>query len=100
MKFRNAKLKSDDRNQDDGFVLRMSIAWKGAWGKLSGGMEIVCILTGELVTQVYLYIKIHWIVPLNLSLYVNFTSVFKSEKDEGEKDFHNEKKNEIMKRRK
>lgn len=68
--------------------------------KLSGEMEIVCTLTGQLVTQVYLFIKIHWIVHLNLLLYVNFTSVFKSEKNEGKKDFHNEKKNEIMKGRK
>lgn len=68
--------------------------------KLSGEMEIVCILTGELVTQVYLFIRIHWIVHLNLSLYVNFTSIFKSEKNEGKKDFHNEKKTEIMKGRK
>ena len=68
--------------------------------KLSGEMEIVCILTGELVTQVYLFIRIHWIVHLNLSLYVNFTSIFKSEKNESKKDFHNEKNTGIMKGRK
>lgn len=68
--------------------------------KLSGEMEIVCILTGELVTQVYLFIRIHWIVHLNLSLYVNFTSIFKSEKNERKKDFHNEKNTGIMKGRK
>ena len=65
--------------------------------KLSGEMEIVCILIGELVTQGYLFIKIHWVVHFNLLLYVNFMSVFKSAKNEGKKDFHNEKKNEIMK---
>ena len=68
--------------------------------KLSGEMEIVCILTGELVTQVYLFIRIHWIVHLNLSLYVNFKSIFKSEKNERKKDFHNEKNTGIMKGRK